>query len=242
MNDDDPSGPSFGRPRRRVLAAIGSGALASTAGCLGVFAEGTSSSEPRGGWHTDRFTTARATETFSHREGTRTPFAGVEQIYAGEGTLVIVYFDYAHEPSIRWWREEFPMLSDLVADGAFRPTLLMFPVPINEWSMLLPSALFEVRARATRADAWAFHEALVHAAPDYSFNLLRGLAGDVGVDGDAVVEAARTRRRRNQALSDRTFGRESGVNAVDLPAFRWGSEPIDAESAAELRAFLEEQR
>ncbi|SHH63073.1 DsbA family protein [Halobaculum gomorrense] len=241
MNDDSPV-PSIDRTRRSVLAAIGSGTLAGTAGCLGIFGGDASSAEPQSGWHTEEFTTAAGTETFSHREGTRTPYAGVEQIYAGEGTLVIVYFDYAHEPSIRWWREEFPRLSDLLTDGAFRPTLLMFPILVNEWSMLLPSALFEVRARGTRADAWAFHEALVEAAPAYSFDLLRNLAAEVGVDGDAVVEAARTRRRRNQTLSDRTFGRQSGVDGDELPAFRWGSEPIDAESTAELRAFLEEQR
>ena len=238
MNDDDLSGPSIGHPRRRVLAALGSGALASTAGCLGIFAEGTSSSEPPGGWHTERFTTARATETFSRREGTRTPFAGVEQIYAGEGTLVIIYFDYAHEPSIRWWREEVREGRELLADDAFRPTLLMFPVPINEWSMLLPSALFEIRARATRGDAWAFHEALVQAAPDYSFDLLRDLAEGADVDGDSLVEAARTRRRRDQALAARTPARESGARAASVPAFRRCMHAIVVEPTDALLARL----
>ena len=226
--------------RRRFLAAAGTTTLAGTAGCLGWLRGDSEGDEPNGGWHTEEFTTAEATKTFSYREGTRTPYAGVKQIYAGGGTLVAVYFDYAHEPSIRWWREEFPKLSDLLADEAFRPTLLMFPLPVNEWSMLLPSALFEVRARGTRADAWAFHEALVEAAPEYSFDLLRDLAGDVGVDGDAVVEAARTRRRRNQTLSDRQLGRDSGVET--LPAFRWGTDPIEGSTAADIREFLEARR
>jgi len=226
--------------RRRFLAATGTATLAGTAGCLGWLRGDSDSDEPRGGWHTEEFTTAAATETFSYREGTRTPYAGVKQIYAGGGTLVAIYFDYAHEPSIRWWREEFPKLSDLLADDAFRPTLLMYPLPVNEWSMLLPSALFEVRARGTRADAWAFHEALVDVAPSYSFDLLHDLAGDVDVDGDAVVEAARTRRRRNQTLSDRQLGRDSGVES--LPAFRWGTDPIEGSTAAELRGFIEDRQ
>ncbi|MXR42338.1 hypothetical protein GRX01_13445 [Halobaculum sp. WSA2] len=225
--------------RRQLLTATGTAALAGSSGCLGWLRGGSESDEPRGGWHTEEFTTAAATETFSHREGTRTPYPGVKQIYAGGGTLVLVCFDYAHEPSIRWWREEFPKLSDLLADGSFRPTLLMYPLPVNEWSMLLPSAVFEVRARGTRADAWRFHELLVEAAPDYSFELLRESAAAVSVDGDAVVEAAETRRRRNQTLSDREFGRDSGVDADSIPAFRWGADPIEGSSAADIREFVE---
>ncbi|WP_435065035.1 DsbA family protein [Halobaculum sp. EA56] len=224
--------------RRRFLAAAGTTAIATLSGCLGWLRDD-EPEEPPDGWHAREFTTAEATETFSYREGTRTPYPGVEQIYAGGGTLVLVCFDYAHRPSIRWWREEFPKLSDLLAEGAFRPTLLMFPVPVNEWSILLPSAVFEVRARGTRADAWRFHELLVEAAPDYSFDLLRDLAAEVGVDGDAVVEAAEARRRRNQTFSDRAFGRDSGVDAKSLPAFRWGTDPIEGSTAADIREFVE---
>ncbi|MFC7096238.1 hypothetical protein [Halobaculum marinum] len=226
--------------RRRLLAGVTTTAVAATSGCLGWF--GDANAEPPGGWQTAEFTTAQSTETFSFREGTRTPYPGVRQIYTGGGTLVLVCFDYAHRESIRWWREEFPKLSDLLEADAFRPTLLMFPVPVDEWSMLLPSAVFEVRARGDRADAWAFHEGLVDAAPDYSFDLLRDLASTVEVDGDAVVEAARTRRRRNQTRSDREFARGAGVEAEDLPAFRWGREPIDADTTADLREFIEEHR
>ncbi|UIO99025.1 hypothetical protein Hbl1158_10825 [Halobaculum sp. CBA1158] len=230
------------RTRRRFLATASTATLAGTSGCLGWLRGDGDADEPRGGWHTDEFTTAEATETFSHREGTRTPYAGVEQIYAGGGTLVAVYFDYAHEPSIRWWREEYPKLSDLVADEAARPTLLMFPIPINEWSVVLPSALFEVRARGSRADAWRFHELLVESAPDYSYDLLRDLATEVGIDADAVVAAAETRRRRNQTYSDRQLGRDSGVEGEALPAFRWGTDPIEGSSAADIREFVESQQ
>ncbi|WP_277555519.1 DsbA family protein [Halobaculum limi] len=202
---------------------------------------GESADEPAPGWHTESFTTAEPTEPFSRQTVERTPYSGVGQIYDGGGTLVLVYFDYAHRESIRWWREEFPKFSDLLADGAFRPTLTMFPVPVNEWSMLLPCALLEVRVRTTRADAWAFHEGLVAAVPDYSFDLLRDLASTVGVDGDEVVTDARERRRRNQALGDRALGRDTDVTDDDLPAFRWGLDPIDADSTAELRAFLEDR-
>jgi len=230
------------RTRRRLLAATGAAAVGGLSGCLS-WLRNDQPEEPRGGWYTDEsYTTAEPTETFSRRTGTRTPYPGVRQIYAGAGTLVAIYFDYAHEPSIRWWREEFPKLSDLLEEGSFRPTLLMFPVPTNEWSMLLPSAVFEVRARGTREEAWRFHELLVEAAPDYSFDLLRDLAGEVGVDGDAVVEAADTRRRRNQTFSDRQLGRDSGVDADSLPAFRWGTDPIEGKTAADIRAFIEERR
>ncbi|WP_348609510.1 DsbA family protein [Halobaculum rarum] len=228
--------------RRRFLAATGTATLVGTSGCLGWLRGDSDSDEPRSGWHTEKFTTAEETETFGYREGTRTPYAGVKQIYAGGGTLVLVCFDYAHEPSIRWWREEFPKLSDLLADDAFRPTLLMYPLPVNEWSMLLPSAVFEVRARGTRADAWRFHELLVEAAPDYSFDLLRASAAEIGVDGDAVLEAAEARRRRNQTLSDREFGRDSGVDAGSIPAFRWGTDPIEGSSAADIREFVESRQ
>ncbi|MFC7137154.1 DsbA family protein [Halobaculum litoreum] len=226
--------------RRQIIAATATTGLAGVSGCLGWLDD--TDEDPPGGWQTEEVTTAAPTETFSFREGTRTPYAGVGQIYAGGNTLVAIYFDYAHRPSIRWWREEFPKLSDLLAEDAFRPTLLMYPVPVDEWSMLLPCALFEVRARGTREDAWSFHEGLVAAAPDYSFDLLGDLAAEVGVDGDAVVEAARSRRRRNQATSDRALGRDSGVGAADLPAFRWGTDPIDADSAAGLREFVEQHR
>jgi len=228
------------RTRRRFLATFGATAVGGTSGCLG-WVRDDEREEPPGGWYTDEsYTTAEATETFARRTGTRTPYPGVKQIYAGEGTLVLACFDYAHEPSIRWWREEFPKLSDLLEEGAFRPTLLMFPLPTNAWSVMVPSAVFEVRARGTREEAWRFHELLVDRAPEYSFDLLRELADEVGVDGDAVVEAAETRRRRNQTFSDRQLGRDSGVET--LPAFRWGTDPIEGRSAAELREFIEDRR
>ncbi|WP_435146254.1 hypothetical protein [Halobaculum sp. P14] len=161
----------------------------------------------------------------------------VQQTYRGGGTLVIAFFDYAHEPSLVWWREEYPKLTDLIESGQLRLTLLMYPKPVTRWSVMLPSALFEVRAQTDRRSAWAFHEALVNLDGDYSLDAVAELATDVGADGADVVAAAKARRRRNQAFADKQFGESTGVET--LPAFRWGRDPIDGTSAADIRSFVE---
>ncbi|WP_313695132.1 DsbA family protein [Halorarum halobium] len=187
----------------------------------------------------ETYTTAQKTTTFSHK-GTRTPFPGVESIYAGGpgGTLVITYFDYSHDASLRWWREEYPELRDLIEDGKLRLTLMMFPKPVDRWSVMLPAALFQVRAETDREAAWAFHESLV-SAEEYSLDLIERTAADAGADPESVTAAARQRRRRNQMFADKAMGEDSGVEL--LPAMRWGFESIGGTSAADVRSFIKEQ-
>ncbi|QLG62256.1 DsbA family protein [Halorarum salinum] len=215
---------------------MGSTASVTTAGCLGLFS---SNPVPESDGTDDRYTTVEKTNTFGFG-GTQTPFPPVQGIYRGSGSgiLVIAYFDYSHEASLQWWREEYPELTDLVDEGRLRLTLHMFPKPVDQWSVMLPSALFEVRSRSSREAAWTFHERLV-SADEYSMDLLEQLASDVGVPSDAITEAAETRRRRNQAFSDKAMGEDSGVES--LPAFRWGMERIDGTSAEDIRKFVEEQ-
>lgn len=222
--------------RRGVLTTMGATVSTATSGCLGLFSTNSAPESDRG---SDQYTTVEKTSTFGF-DGTRTPYPPVQGIYRGSGSgiLVVAYFDYSHDESLRWWREEYPELTDLVEDGRLRLTLHMFPKPVDEWSVMLPSALFEVRSRSSRETAWTFHERLV-SADEYSMELLRALASDADVQPDAITEAAEDRRRRNQAFSDKAMGEDSGVES--LPAFRWGKEPIGGTSADDIRDFLEEQ-
>lgn len=223
--------------RRTLLGGLACATTVGTSGCMEIFTDGSLNRFTDTPEQTGPYTTVEKTKTFSYR-GTRTPFPGVEAIYAGEssGTLVIAYFDYSHDASLTWWREEFPELIDLIDDGRLRLTLMMFPKPIDRWSVMLPSALFEVRSRTSREATWKFHEGLV-SADEYSMELLENLADKVGVDTDGVTAAAEDRRRRNQTFSDKAMGEDSGVGS--LPAFRWGMERIEGTSADAIRGFVE---
>lgn len=240
--------------RRKLLATGGVIFSGATAGCLDRFGVGFGGDD---GENVERpsatpgpansrndsgedgtYTTVERTETFAELTGERTPFPTVQPVQLGSGgRLLILFFDYDDTESIRWWQETYPEIAKLVESGTIRLQFGTHPLPASRWSMLLPSALLAVKRLHGNEAAVEFHRGLIEAAPDYSEALLRDLAERVGADPSRIVAAATERRRRDQVLSMRDFGRKQGVES--LPAAYHPDGLLSDASAATIRQVYE---
>lgn len=251
--DTTPEDDGIDATRRRLLAASGAIVSGATAGCLdglgfGLGGDDTTETVERPSATpgvTDSsdvdegtYTTVERTETFAELTGERTPFPPVQPVQVGSGgRLLILFFDYDHAASVRWWRETYPEISNLVRSGAVRLQFGTHPLANSRWSMTLPSALLAVKRHHGNDTAVAFHHELIEAAPNYSEEFLRDLTERVGGDPDRIVAAATERRRRDQVLSMRDFGRKKGVES--LPAAYHPDGLLSDASAATIRRAYE---
>lgn len=237
-NNSKSSDRTAKRTRRRGFLAV-TGATVVATGCLGVF-DGGGSTPDSGtpGTPDDEYTTVPPTTTFARETGDRTPFPIVQPLGIGSGKLLSIYFDYAHDASVRWWQETYPKIQDLTQDGQIRLDIGMYPVPVSKWSVMIPSAALTVKHSHGNDAAVEFHQTLVAEGPEYSFSLLRTTAESVGADPATIEKAARNRYRRGAAFDTKDFvkreyGKEYGRD--DLPVAVTADGPLPDATAETIR-------
>lgn len=217
-------------PRRRLLAAGGTVAFG---GCLGFFDGGDNEPSPESTAEEGTYTTVPGTTTFSYATGSRTPYPSIRRVEIGSGDLLLLFFDYAHDPSIQWWRETYPQIRPLVRDGQILLRFGFYPTLASKWSVMVPCALLEVKHLTDNETAVQFHDRMIEIAPEYSLSALETAAEAVGVEPTPVRTAASDRRRRDQVFTSKPFAEERGVETP--PAIYTGDEMLLQTDADKIR-------
>jgi protein-disulfide isomerase len=187
--------------RRGLLAAAGLG-TAGLAGCLGaVGGGGNGGGSGCGSWN-----------------GGGSPVDAPAAAAMGpEDAAVTVqaWEDYACPHCQTFALETVPRLEEnYIGDGEVRYEHHDLPLPINDWSWVLPSAAREVAALADGSAFFDYSKSLFENQGSYSYDLVASLADDVGVDGSAVREAARAGAHRETVETDRQAGLDAGAQGT----------------------------
>ncbi|MFB6171290.1 MAG: DsbA family protein [Haloarculaceae archaeon] len=177
--------------RRRVLAALATGGSLLAGGCLGQGGGGAA--------------------TTAGPDALGSPYRGAEE----SAVVVRAWEDFAC-PHCREYNETVvPKLQkQYLADGTVRYEHHDFPIPVTKWSWPAAIAARSVQASAGNEAFWTFTEGAFASQNQLGWSLIRDLADRAGVDPDAVESDARQERWRPVVDSDRSAGRDRGVEGT----------------------------
>lgn len=133
-----------------------------------------------------------------------------------EGTpRVLVYEDYAC-PHCRDFEENtFPSIyENYIQTEEITYEHHDFPIPVSNMSLPTASAARSVQHRSGAQEFWQFKQAVFRNQDQLGWDLIREIANNLNLDGNAVVEDARNNRFRGVVEGDKQTGESKGVRGT----------------------------
>lgn len=205
--------------RRALLAAIGTVGVGGMAGCL------SSGSDGGGGGQRECSGEQRSVEM---------PPIGNPQA----GVTVDSYTDFACPHCREYMRTVYPVIErEYVRPGRIAYLHRDYPIPLNQWSWLIPNAAFAVYADADVEGYYTFVERIFEYQNEYSVETVTQVGTEAGARANTVQQALERDPFCRQINRIRQRAEERGVSAT--PTVFVNDRMLEAPSTDELREALE---
>ncbi|WP_435333451.1 DsbA family protein [Haloarchaeobius sp. TZWWS8] len=211
--------------RRRLLAGLGCGVVASLSGCTNLV-NATSDGNP-------------SADTVAKLA---VPTLGV----ADAPVTLASFSDYQCGHCSTYHVETVPQVYEkYIATGKVRYEQHDFPLPLNEWSWDVPLAARSVQATAGDEAFFEFSKGAFAAQKEMSWETIRSLARKVGADPETVVTDAKNATYYETVEADRKLGESLGVEGT--PTFFVNGHRLEPEQSwwytvdTGLQAALQEE-
>jgi len=191
---------------RRAFIAGGVALTAASAGCLS--SGGGETTEPT------EFGSIAKTTTPSGEQPLPTPVAGDPEA----DVTVAAYEDYACPHCKTYSLQVFPQLAnEYLESGTVRYEFHDFPLPVKEpTSVEAANAARAVQANVGTQAFFEYSEALFRNQKTLNASTYATLAGEFGVDGETVRQAATERQYKQTIDADKKGGEDRGVTGTPM--------------------------